>query len=107
MNNLSSLIASAPSAPSTNIPQGTQAFAWASKASQIAKAAIGSASELDTELNTCKPVLTVALYNLGMLRLMEGDKQGAKGFLDEAKAKAKEWGLKDAEFRAAEVIKSL
>lgn len=107
MNNLSSLIASAPNAPSQDIKSTTQAFAWAMKASQIAGTAIAGASEVDLQVGACKPVQTVALYNLGMLKLMDGDKVEAKKFLDQAKAKGKEWGLKDAEFRANEVLKSL
>jgi hypothetical protein len=109
MNNLSSLIASAPKAPSQDINQSKQAFAWANKASEIANMAMKSASGTLAleEAEQCKPTATVALYNLGMLKLMEGDKKAAKVFLDQAKAKAAEWNFKDAELRANEVLKAL
>lgn len=110
MNNLSSLIASAPSAPSKEISQTTQAIAWANKASAIASAALAHPSSVnapDQEVNSCKPVITVALYNLGMLKLMEGKKEDAKALLNQAKERGKEWKMKDAELRASEVLKSM
>lgn len=109
MNNLSSLIASAPKAPSENIGQTAQAVAWANKASEIATMALNGAtgSTALQEAEQCKPTLTVALYNLGMLKLMEGDKRAAKNLLDQAKARAAEWNFKDAESRASEVLKTL
>ena len=109
MNNLSSLIASAPRAPSQNINQTAQAVAWAKKASEIATMALDGATGTIAleEAEQCKPTLTVALYNLGMLKLMEGDKKAAKALLDQAKARAAEWNFKDAEIRAGEVLKSL
>ena len=109
MNNLSSLIASAPKAPSQNIAQTAQAVAWANKSAEIASMAMSGAkgSVALEEAEQCKPTLTVALYNLGMLKLLQGDKKAAKEFLDQAKAKASEWNFKDAESRATEVLKSL
>lgn len=59
------------------------------------------------EAEQCKPTLTVALYNLGMLKLMEGDKKAAKTLLDQAKNRAAEWNFKDAEIRASEVLQTL
>lgn len=109
MNNLSSLIASAPKAPSQDINQTAQAVAWASKASEIATMALSGASGSSAvqEAEQCKPTLTVALYNLGMLKLMQGDKAAAKGLLDQAKQRAAEWSFRDAESRANEVLKTL
>ena len=107
MNNLSSLIASAPKAPSKDIRSTEQAFAWANKAAGISGQVLKQASEIDTGADSCRPVLTVALYNLGMLKLMDGDKEMARKYLNEAKVKAKQFGLKDAEARAQEVVSSL
>lgn len=108
MNNLSSLIASAPSAPSKDIGQVAQSVAWANKSAEIASMALSSATGATAlaEAEQCKPTLTVALYNLGMLKLLEGDKKAAKQYLDQAKAKASEWNFKDAENRADEALKS-
>lgn len=109
MNNLSSLIASAPKAPSQNISQTAQAVAWANKSAEIASMAMSGATGAVSlqEAEQCKPTLTVAYYNLGMLKLLEGDKKAAKDFLDKAKGKAEEWGFKDAQHRATEVLASL
>lgn len=107
MNNLSSLIASAPQAPSKDIGQVQQASAWAQKAAGISQAVLKQATEVDSGADSCKPVLTVALYNLGMLGLMEGEKDKARKFLTEARVRAKEYGLKDAEARAQEVVSSI
>lgn len=107
MNNLSSLIASAPRAPSKDIGQVEQASAWANKAAGISGAVLRQASEVDAGSDDCKPVLTVALYNLGMLKLLDGDKEGAKKYLNEAKLRAKQFDLKDAEVRAHETLLSI
>lgn len=109
MNNLSSLIASAPKAPSQNISQTAQAVAWANKSAEIASMAMSGATGAISlqEAEQCKPTLTVAYYNLGMLKLLEGDKKAAKDFLDKAKRKAEEWGFRDAQSRATEVLASL
>jgi len=110
MNNLSSLIASAPSAPSKEISQTSQAIAWATKASAIASAALAhpsSVSAPEQEVNSCKPVITVALYNLGMLHLMEGRKEQARTLLGQAQERAKEWKMRDAEARAKEVLQGM
>ena len=107
MNNLSSLIASAPQAPSKNVDQVQQALAWAKKAEAISGRVLKEASEIDAGADDCKPVLTVALYNLGMLKLTEGDKESAKKYFGKAKQRAREFNIKDAEVRAHEAITSL
>jgi hypothetical protein len=115
MNNLSSLIASSPKAPSREISKEAQAKAWASKALAISQGAMSSSSvgqsagkaDLLGEADTCKPIVVVALYNLGMLALMENKKEEATRLLNSAKDKAKEWQMKDAEVRAADVLRTL
>ena len=106
MNNLSSLLASA-SPTSSDRSAAAQAMAWANKASSIATLALSSASPVDVGADSCKAVITVAAYNLGMLALQDGKKEEAGPLLMNAMRKAKEWKLKEAEVRAREVLRTL
>ena len=110
MNNLSSLIASAPAVPSKDISQTAQAGAWASKAANIASSALRESqrqSSLSSEGDECKAVLVVALYNMGMLKLLEGKKEDARKLLTEAKEKSRDWKLREAELRAHESLRRI
>ena len=106
MNNLSSLLATSPPTNS-DVSATAQATAWASKASSIASMALASASSVDVEADSCKAVITVALYNLGMLALLEGKKEEAGKLLADVVDKAKQWKLIQAEIRAKEVLENL